>query len=296
MSRMHIQPVINCMRAYWSGFLTFGLISVPVKMHRAIKDSGVSFDLLHEKDHSPIRYARVCQAEGKEIPYDEIVRGYEYRDGEYIVLTDADFERANVRKAKQLEIELFTDAKGIDPLYFGTPYYLLPAKEGEKAYALLREALWHSGKAGVARFAYRGHEHLCLISARDKALIAHQLRYHEEIALPERSSFPEVRAEGNEVDLALALVEQLSAPFEARNYGDTYARELIQVIKEKAEGKKARAPEQAPKPTSPTDLLPLLRASLEKTPRRTVAKKHKKQQKPAEMEAEERVEAGQQRG
>jgi DNA end-binding protein Ku len=260
------------MRAQWSGFLSFGLVSIPVKMYRAAKERSISFDFLHKKDLSPIRYAKICTKDGKELTQDQIVRGYEVKNGEYVILTPADFEKANMRKTKLLEIDHFTELEGVDALYYESPHYLLPSPEGERAYALLREALHRSNTVGVARFAFRGKGHLCVIAPKDKTLLVHQLRYHEELTLPDPSAFPDARVQNNEMALALALIEQMRGPFRPERYRDTYTRELMGVIRQKLEGKRVKAREKAPEPTELKDLLPLLRASLEKAPRRSTKK------------------------
>lgn len=145
------------MRAIWSGALNFGLVDIPVKLYAAAESARLDLDMLHRKDLKPIRYARVCRAEGKEVRYADVVKGYEYKKGDYIVLTEEDFRRANVRKTRLIDIVEFADAAEIDPIYYEKPYYLRPEKGSEKAYRLLRDALKRSGKMGIATFVLRGH-------------------------------------------------------------------------------------------------------------------------------------------
>src|SRR5215211_1486354 len=140
------------MRALWTGSLSFGLINIPMKLYSATQEHGLNFDMLHKKDLSPIRYARICKADGKEIPYKDIVKGYEYQKGDYVVLVEEDFKRANIKKTKSIEMIEFTKESEINPLYYEKPYYLEPDKGADKAYVLLREALLKSKKVGIAKF------------------------------------------------------------------------------------------------------------------------------------------------
>jgi DNA end-binding protein Ku len=156
------------MRAIWSGALSFGLVNIPVKLYSATAGMGLDLTMLHKKDISPIRYARICRADGKEIPYEDIVKGYEYQKGDYVILTDEDFKKASVEKTKAIEIESFVKESEIDPIYFEKPYYLEPEKGAQKAYALLRESLKKSKKIGLAKFVLRNREHLAAIRPKAK--------------------------------------------------------------------------------------------------------------------------------
>lgn len=255
------------MRAIWTGSLSFGLINIPIRLYSATAtEDKLSFDMLHKTDLSPIRYARICRADGKEIPYEDIVKGYEYRKGDYVVLTDEDFKNAYPKKTKTVDIVDFAKETEIDSIYYEKPYYLEPDKGAGKAYALLREALKKSKKVGVAKFVLRNKEHLAVIKPFGKAIVLNQLRFKEEIRKPEGLNLPESsQARGKEVEMALALIEQLSEPFKPDDYKDTYHQELKKVIAAKAKGKKFKTPkEEEPVPTEIVDLVAMLKQSLEK--------------------------------
>jgi DNA end-binding protein Ku len=251
------------MRALWSGAISFGLVNIPVKMYSASESVSLDLDMLHKKDMEPIRYARVCKAEGKEVPFDEIVKGYQVEKGEYVVLTDEDFRHANARKTQAIEIAQFAAEAEIDPIYYEKPYYLVPEKSAEKPYVLLRDALAKSGKVAVARFVMHGREHVAAIRPENDALMLIQLRYASEIRRPEGLKFPAAKARGKEAEMAIALVERLTQEFRADDFTDTYVDELKRVIRMKAKGKTPKPRGKAPEPTRVTDLMSLLRESLE---------------------------------
>lgn len=253
------------MRSIWSGSISFGLVNIPVKLYSATGEEQLDLNMLHKTDLSPIRYAKICKAEGKEIPYSEIVKGYEYTKGDYVVLTDEDFERANINKTKAINITQFIDESEIDDTLFQKPYFLEPAKGAEKPYALLREALKKSKKAAVTKFVLRTKEHLAVIQPKDKVLVLDQMRFTDEVRKPEGLNLPaENTASQNEIDMALALINQLSGVFEPSKYEDTYEQELRRVIEEKAAGKEPVSKGEEPKPTKVPDLMNVLKESLER--------------------------------
>lgn len=253
------------MRALWSGTLGFGLINIPIKLYSATQEHGINFDMLHKKDLSPIRFARICKSDGKEIPYKDIVKGYQYQKGDYVVLVEEDFKRANVKKTKSVEIIDFVDEKEIDPIYYEKPYYLEPGKGADKAYVLLREALKKSKKVGIARFVFHNREHIGVIKPHGNMIILEQLRYQAEIRKPSELHIPEsAKTATQEVTMALKLIEQLSAHFHPEEYHDTYTEELKEIIEEKAKGKKHRpVKEKEPKVTDVKDIMRMLKESLE---------------------------------
>lgn len=260
------------MHSIWSGSLSFGLVNIPVKLYSATAGTDLDLDLLHKKDLSPIRYARVCRSDGKEIPYDEIVKGYEYQKGDYVILTEEDFKNADLTKTESLDVFAFVDGAEIDPIYSEKPYYLEPVKGATKAYAVLVQALKKSGKVGLCRFVLRDREHLGAIKPLDNMLVLDQLRYQEEIAPAKGLSLPskeEVRAK--EVDMALELIRKLEEHFTPEKYHDTYRESLDEMIKDKVEGKAPKQKGEAPKPTKVHDLMATLKASLEQTKRSRVA-------------------------
>jgi len=258
------------MRAIWTGALSFGLVNIPVRLYSATEEHALDLDMLHKDDLSPIRYARVCRADGKEIPYDDIVKGYEYHKGDYIILADEDFKRANARKTKTIDIVDFSKADEIDSVFYEKPYFLEPDKGAGKPYALLREAIKKSKKVGVARFVLRNREHLAVVKPFGNVLVLNQMRFFSELRKPEGLDLPakSTAAKGKELDMALALIDQLTGPFKPEEYKDTYTAELKAVIAEKAKGKKPRKKGKEPQPTEVTDLMAMLRKSLEKEKQR----------------------------
>lgn len=256
------------MRAIWTGALSFGLVNIPVRLYSATEDHTLDFDMLHKKDLSPIRYARICRVDGKEIPYDQIVKGYEYEKGDYVVLTDEDFKRANVKKTKTIDIVDFAKEDDIETVYFEKPYYLEPEKGAFKAYALLREAIKKSKKVGIAKFVVRNREHLGVIKAQRNVIVLNQLRFKEEVREPEGLNLPSTKetASKREIDMALNLIDQLTEHFNPSDYKDTYVKDVKEVIKEKIKGHKPKA-KNAVKNTAPTeahDIMAMLKESLQK--------------------------------
>lgn len=249
----------------WKGALSFGLINIPVRVYSASRTRELKFKLLHKKDLSEIRYARICKADGKEVPWEDIVKGYEFQHGDYVVLTEEDFEKANLKKTKSIEILNFADEEEIDTIYFETPYYLEPEKGAEKAYVLLREALKDSKKVAIGRFVVRHHEHLAVIKPHGDILVLNQLRYESEIIDPKKLNIPKKEAlPKKEFEIALELIDKLTKRFKPREYADTYTEEIKQVIKRKAKGKKVTIKKgEMPKSTKVHDIMSLLKQSLE---------------------------------
>lgn len=253
------------MRAIWSGAVSFGLVNIPVKIYSGSEERELKFHLLHKEDMSPIRYAKICEKEGKEVLQEDIVKGYEYSEGDYVVMTDKDFSSVNVRKTKTIDIVDFAQAEEIDPKFFEAPYYLEPGKGAEKPYTLLREALKKSNKVGVGKFVLRQKEVLCTIKADGDVLILDRLRFSEQIRSPEGLKIPhDIFVSEKEIDLALRLIDELSGPFKPEEYKDTFTEELKDVIQHKIEGKEMPVHGEEPVPTKVTDLMEILRASLDK--------------------------------
>lgn len=263
------------MRAIWTGSLSFGLVNIPVKLYSGAESgSGIDLTMLHGKDLSPIRYAKICRADGNEVPYEDIVKGYEYRKGDFVVLTDEDFERANAKKTKTIDIVEFSDEDEIDIRYFEKPYYLEPDKGADKPYALLREALTKSKKIAIAKFVLRNREHLAALKPVAGALVLEQMRFPAELREPSGLKLPEkVDVKGNEVEMALKLIDQLTQPFIPEDFHDTYTEELEKVIDAKVKGKPIVDDEKAPANTEVKDLMAMLKASLEKEQAKTSSNK-----------------------
>lgn len=224
------------MRAIWSGALSFGLVNIPVKLYSAVTAESLDFDLLRKADLSPIKYVRVARADGREVPYDDIVRGYQYRKGDYVVLTEDDFRKADPRKTSTIEISDFVKREEVDDIYFEKPYYLEPVPGAVKPYALLVASLKQSGKVALARFVIRTKEHLGVVKPEGDLLVLEQLRFASEIKPPAGLKIPSREsASEREIEMALQLIEQMSAHFNPNNYKDAYREELLELIQEKAE-------------------------------------------------------------
>ncbi|MGE5141488.1 MAG: Ku protein [Rudaea sp.] len=255
--------------SFWSGAITFGLINIPVKLYSATQERDLNLDMLRKGDLCPIRYARVCRATGEEVPYDDIVRGYQYQKGDYVVLDEEDFKKADVKKTQSIEVVSFTEQDTIDTKYFEKPYYLEPGKGAANAYALLREALKRSEKVAICRYVLRTKENIGILKPEGDVLMLDQMRLQSELRSPAGLDLPE-RAEvsDREIDMALQLIDQLTEPFHPEDFKDTYREELEQIISQKVEGKEPVAHGKAPEPTQVPDLMAALRKSLERERRR----------------------------
>lgn len=256
------------MRAFWKGSLSFGLVNIPISVYLASEDHGLEFDMLHKKDLSPIRYARICKHEESEVPYNEIVKGYEYEKGEYVIVDPDDFKKANRKKTSTIDIQSFSSIDEIDPIYFERPYYLEPDKKAQKAYKILVEALKKSKKVAIGNFVFHNKEHFGMIMALGEALVLIQLRYQQNIRSMENLALPEnIKTSAQEISMALKLIDQLSGPFKAEQYKDTYTEELMATIEDKLKGgKKVKSKTAAKAPTiRSNDLMHLLKASLDKS-------------------------------
>jgi DNA end-binding protein Ku len=252
------------MRAIWSGALSFGLINIPVRLFSGTEDHGISFTMLHKKDLSPIRFAKVCKSDGKEVAYEDIVKGYEYTKGEFVVMNEEDFEKVNLKKTKTIDIQEFTSETEIDTILYEKPYFLEPDKGADKAYVILREALKKSKKVGVAKFVFHNREHIAVIKPHGDLLILNQLRYVSEIRAPNELKIPsDDAASAKEVTMALKLIDHLSSHFKPETYHDTYIEELKDIIKAKSKGLKIKAKGKEPKITHVNDIMSLLKESLE---------------------------------
>ncbi|MBK9982242.1 MAG: Ku protein [Saprospiraceae bacterium] len=253
------------MKAIWTGSIGFGLVNIPVKVYSAVQDSRLELDMLDAKTHSPIHYKRVSEKSGKEIPWEQIKKGFLLKE-EYVILDDSDFEAASPKKTKIIEIEAFVDEHEIDSIYFENPYFLEPAKGGEKAYQLLLKALEKTKKVGLSRFVMRSQEHLSVIRPRENYLLLQQLRFEEELKSPSEIKVPsDVRIAPKELTMALELIKQYSASFDISQYEDEYKKELMKIIKRKATGKKIPQKKLEVVYTKKDDLIDQLKASLNKT-------------------------------
>jgi len=254
------------MAAIWKGSLTFGLVNIPVELKTAVRADHISFRLLHKEDLSPVKYERVCQAEGEPVPWNEIVKGYEYEKGKFVVLTDEDFKTAALEQSKTIDILDFVKEDEIDPRYFETPYYLVPAKGGEKPYALLREAIRQTGSVGIGKIIIRQIQHLAAVKVVGDALVLEIMRFANELVDAKEFSFPSREAvRPQELQMAEQLVANLAEPFDPTRYTDEYRANLMKIIKAKMKGKKVKLeePEGEAPDSDVLDLMSRLRASLE---------------------------------
>lgn len=252
------------MRALWTGSISFGLVNIPVRLYSGVNPrQGIDLDMLHKDDHSPIRYARICRQDGEEVPWDDIVKGYEYRDGDYVVLTQTDLEKLDSEKTETIDIQHFVDGNEIDIRYFEHPYYLEPTKGGAKAYALLREALETSDKLAFVRFVMREREHLGVIQPVGRALILMQMRFPTDLREATDLDLPNSHeVTKDEVKVALKLISQETKPFIPEDYKDTFTDELEDLIEAKVKGKKPHKRTEKKPDTNAKDLMQALKASL----------------------------------
>jgi DNA end-binding protein Ku len=240
-----------------------------------VRADHISFRLLHEEDLSPVKYERVCQADGEPVPWNEIVKGYEYEKGKYIVMTDEDFKAAAIEGSKSIDIIDFVKEEEIDPRYFETPYYLVPAKNAEKSYALLREAIRSTGAVGIGKIIIRQTQHLAGIKVVGDALVLEIMRFSNELVNESEYTFPD-RDDVRPQELAMAeqLIGNLAEPFDPAKYTDDYRSNLMKIIRAKMKGKKPKLeePEEAGPDTGVLDLMSKLRASLEQGSGKKTAK------------------------
>ena len=277
-NRAAIDPVASALRQnegmprpVWKGAITFGLVTIPVGLYSAIeRQSELSFRLLHDKDESPVEYKRFCQTEDVEVPWSEIVKGYEFEKGQFVVISDADFAKARVPGTDTFEVRDFVPTGDIGPLYFDQPYYVAPTgKGGVKAYALLRDTLQRAGRVGVGSIVLRQREHLAALHPLDDALVLSMLRYPHELRAPDTLELP-ARGQGyakKEMDLGLQLVQALAGDWQPEQYRDTYHEVLRELIRKKVAGEEITAP-PARKPARVVNLVKALEESLRTPPRK----------------------------
>ena len=254
-------------RAIWTGSISFGLLNVPVKLYSAVSKKSVSFREIRDSDGSRIRHKRVAEADGEEVPYEHIVKGYEIAPEQYVMITKEDFEEVDPKKSRAIEIHDFVDLDQIDPIYFDHPYYLGPDKGAEKAYALLTKAMNEQGKVAVARFVLRNKANLAAIRPMGDVLTMATMRFADEVVAPDEISeiLDEVKDEKPrkaEVDMAKQLIDSLSGDFDPTAYEDQYRQKLMTLIERKSKGEVIEVGSEAPKPTRAPDLMAALEESL----------------------------------
>jgi len=250
------------MRSIWKGSIGFGLVNIPVKLYSAVQKSNLDLDMLDSKDHARIKFQRINENTHKEVPFEKIVRGYLLND-DYVVLEEQDFADASPEKTKMIELENFVDINEINPIYYETSYYAEPEKQGKKAYALLLKALIESKKAGVARFVLRNNENLCVIHPMEEVIVVTKIRFQEEIRAVEDLDIPSLDSiNKKELDVGMALIKQYSSPFDISNFKDEYSKDLLEIIKAKAAGKRAKVKKLKTRTASEDDLYGQLLESL----------------------------------
>ena len=262
-------------RALWTGSISFGLVNVPVRLYSAIAETDLRFHLIHEPDGGRIGYQKTCKKEnGASVPDDEIVKGYEFKKDEFVVLTDEDFDAAKTEGVKTIEISDFVPYEEIDPIYFEKTYFLGPQPDGEKPYALLRAAMEETGLAAIGKFVMRDRQHLGCLRVREGALTLEQMYFHDEVRPVDEIAPRKVKVPKAELELATALIERFESSFEPERYEDTYRDALLKVIRAKRKGKTVTAPEPEAE-EEPADLMAALRASVEAatSSRRTTTRK-----------------------
>jgi DNA end-binding protein Ku len=259
--------------AIWSGSINFGLVTIPVKLFTAVRTNDLSFNLLHAKDEGRIKYERICSVENKPVPWDEIVKGYEYEKGEYVILTDDDFKKVNPEATQSVDIMEFVELEKIDPMYFDKPYYLEPTKQGRHAYALLREALSKAGKVAIARVVIRTKETLAAVKPSGEALVLEIMHWADELVEQSDLDFPgDISLPEPEMKMAKMLIDSMSVDeFEPEKFTNRYHEELLAMIEARAAGKEVPRPKKAPARAKVVNLMDVLQQSLEESKKQRAA-------------------------
>jgi DNA end-binding protein Ku len=276
------------MRALWNGAISFGLVTIPVSLYPAVKREELKFRLLRKSDLSPVNYKRVAEADGKEVPWDQIVKGYEYEQGEFVVIKEEDFARIDVEATQTVNILNFVALNEVDPLLFYKPYYLEIGKGGDKAYVLLRDALVESGKIAIALVVIRTRQHLAAVKPQERGFMLELMHFPEELVDASKFKQPVDKAAGKaEMQMAKHLIQSMTSKWDPGQYTDQYHKLLKKVIEEKIEhgGKELPAPAKKKKPANVVDLMSVLQQSIRQTEAKTkpgnAAKKRPARQKKA---------------
>ena len=251
-------------RPIWRGSVAFGLVAIPVQLHTAVRENRPHFRLLHAKDKSPIKYERVCQRDGTAVAWEDLVKGYEYQKGRYVVLTKDDFKAAALEKDRRVQVSDFVPIESIDDRYFDHPYYLLPDKGGEHAYAIFRDALQKTGRVGIGKVVIRERQHLVAVESLEDRLVLTIMRFADEIVeAPAVDGVDRIKVAAKDLTLATNLIEALASDWDPAQYVDDYQQNLQAVIKKKLKGETISIEEEAqPMRGEVVDLAERLRASL----------------------------------
>jgi len=276
------------MRAIWKGSISFGLVNIPIGLYPATRSERVAFRQLRAEDLSPIHYKRVAEADGQEVPWEKIVKGYEYEKGQFVVLKEDELEKVMPEATQSIDIVEFVDLSEIDPMFFDTPYYLEPQKGGKKAYALLRDTLKETGKVGIARVVLKTKQHLAAVKPKGDALVVELMHFPDELLEPEGLDIPHNEQVGKkEMDMAKSLVETMAGKWHPQEFHDEFRERLEKLIEEKVKsgGKEVSGPKAKAKPaTNVVDLVAVLQKSLAESKKKGTAPAshaHKKKLKKA---------------
>ncbi len=257
------------MRAIWKGSISFGLVNIPIALYSATRREDLKFRLLRGSDHSPVNYKRVAEKDGKEVEWDDIVKGYEYEKGKFVVLNEKDFQRVDLEATKTVDIQDFVDVEEIDPMYFYKPYFLEPQKGGDKAYVLLREALASENKVGIAKVVIKTRQYLAGVKAMKDVLVLELMHFADELSDSSKLNVPKKLNPGKkELEMAKSLVGSMTGKWDPEKYKDDYREALMDVIEEKVEsgGKEIESkPKKGPAPTKVIDLVAVLQQSLKQS-------------------------------
>jgi DNA end-binding protein Ku len=255
------------MRAIWKGNISFALVSIPISLFSATRKNELSFHYLHKKDMSPVSYKRFCDTEDAEVPWEEITRGYEYEKGQYVEISDEELEKADIELTKTIQILEFVREEEIDPLFFDKPYYLEPQKGGDRAYALMRDALAESKKVGIAKVVLKSREHLAAVKTVGDMMTLQTMRFAHEIVETDSLNLPKkADISKKEMDLANVLIDSMSDKFDPKKYKDDYYDKVMEVIRMKVAGVSPAAPAaKIPGPAKVVDLMEILKQSLTET-------------------------------
>jgi DNA end-binding protein Ku len=260
-------------RTMWKGAISFGLVTVPVRLYPATEEKTLKFNQLHDKDHGRIKYQRTCAVCGEEVPFEHIVKGYEYEKDKYVVLEDEDFDAVPLESSRAVDIVQFVELEDIDPVYFKKSYYLIPEETGIKAYTLLRQALEEDGRVGIAKVSFRDKEHLAALRFKDRVLVLETMFWPDELR---PANFEEldkqVTIRPQELQMARSLIENLTEEFKPEEFRDEYREALLGIVEKKAAGEEIEVVE-APETTKVVDLMEALKASVEATKSRSAPAK-----------------------
>ena len=262
-------------RTMWKGAISFGLVSIPVALYPATEEKTLRFNQLHDEDHGRIKYQRVCAIDGAEVPYEHIVKGYEYEKDRYVILTDEDFDAVPVESSRAIDIVQFVDLEEIDPIYFKKTYYLVPEEIGVKAYTLLREAMTETGRVGIAKVSFRDKEHLAALRFKDDVFVLETMFWPDEIRAAEFDELGKatrIKVRPQEVKMAESLIENLTSEFSPSEYHDEYRQALMQIVEKKVAGEEIEVvPER--EETKVVDLMEALKQSVAATKKASAAAK-----------------------